>query len=173
MNNGGPDGANLVKVVDTLPSGTTHVSSSASQGACSLAAGVVTCDLGTLNSGASATVTIVVRADATGSINNTASVSSAAVDSNVANNSSTVSTASYTRPQVATASYSNSGSGSFSLDVQTVSGLTYAVEYKNSLDDASWTLLRTFAGTGGIVSVTDTTVGSVPTRFYRVVIQEP
>jgi len=174
VNNGGPDAANLVKVVDTVPTGSTHISSSASQGACALAAGVVTCDLGTLVSGASATVTIVVRADATGSINNTASVSSAAVDSNAANNSATASTASYTQPQVGSTSYASSGGGStFTMNVATLNGLNYAVEYKNSLDDATWTVLTTFPGTGAVVPVPDSTAGSVPTRFYRVVILEP
>ena len=46
-------------VVDTLPAGVTFVSASAG---CVESAGVVTCDVGVLNSGAVAELTIVVTA---------------------------------------------------------------------------------------------------------------
>ena len=47
-------------VVDTLPSGVSFVSATPTQGTCSQAAGVVTCNLGTITSGGVAMITIVV-----------------------------------------------------------------------------------------------------------------
>ena len=60
VTNQGSNSATGVTVVDTLPSGSSYVSSTPSQGTCSHAAGIVTCSLGTILSGGSATITIVV-----------------------------------------------------------------------------------------------------------------
>jgi hypothetical protein len=71
-------------VVDNLPDGTQFVSVTESQGSCSFSTvsghATVTCDLGTLASGATATVTIKVRPTATGSITNNASATSDTAD---------------------------------------------------------------------------------------------
>jgi hypothetical protein len=50
----------------------------------------------------------------------------------------------------------------------TVSGQIYALEFKNTLSDATWTaILPSVTGSGSIMTLTDTTA-TVPTRFYRV-----
>ena len=84
--NAGPSNAPSVVVTDVIPAGSTFVSAAASQGTASEAAGVVTASLGTINSGAGATVTIVVRPVSTGAQVNQASVSGAVTDLNPANN---------------------------------------------------------------------------------------
>lgn len=56
--------------------------------------------------------------------------------------------------------------GSINFDFATAIGPTYVVEYKNSLSDATWTVLRSYAGTGGTITVSDSAVGTA--RFYRV-----
>jgi uncharacterized repeat protein (TIGR01451 family) len=87
--NNGPSQATGVTLTDTLPAGVTFVSSTPSAGTCS-GTTTITCNLGSINNGASVTVTIVVTAPATtGSLSNTASVTSAVTDSNAANNSAT------------------------------------------------------------------------------------
>ena len=91
VSNHGPQDAAGVTVTDALPAGATFVSSSTTVGSCSGTA-TVTCDLGALANGASATVTIVVRPGSAGQLSNTATVSSTTVDPVAGNNSSTVST---------------------------------------------------------------------------------
>jgi hypothetical protein len=58
----------------------------------------------------------------------------------------------------------------FSVSVTTVSGLNYTLQYKNAFTDAGWTPVQTLAGTGGTITLTDTTATNAM-RFYRLVIQ--
>ena len=80
-----------VQVKDELPSGTSLVSASASQGSCS-GSSTVTCSVGRLPAGGSATVTIQVRPSQAGTLSNTASVSGDREDSNAQNNSASTTT---------------------------------------------------------------------------------
>jgi uncharacterized repeat protein (TIGR01451 family) len=89
--NNGPASATNVNVTDALPSGTTFVSATTTQGACSGTATII-CNLGTLTSGANAIVTIVVTPAASGQITNTASASGSEADPDTANNSATTTT---------------------------------------------------------------------------------
>jgi uncharacterized repeat protein (TIGR01451 family) len=86
VTNNGPATATNVTVTDDLPGSLTARSASASQGSCS-GTSTVTCSLGQLANGASATVTIVVRPTSAGQITNTASVTASEPDDNTADNS--------------------------------------------------------------------------------------
>ena len=99
VTNLGPNPATGVTVVDELPGGLSARSFSASQGSCN-GTTTVTCGLGDLASGATATVTIVLRPVSTGSLTNTARVSGNQPDPNEANNSSTQTTTVNARPAV-------------------------------------------------------------------------
>ncbi len=88
VTNQGPDRATSVVVSDTLEAGLTFVSAQASQGACAHVAGVVTCALGNLAAGASASVTIVAQ-PAAGMTLNRAAVASALPDPDPADNQAT------------------------------------------------------------------------------------
>ncbi|HVK23791.1 MAG TPA: M12 family metallo-peptidase [Actinokineospora sp.] len=96
-NHGSPNTAYAVKVVQTLPSDVTFASASAG---CTHAAGVVTCELGNLAPGASATANIVVNVPADLVYNNggpkditsTATASHDGTDPNPANNTATTTT---------------------------------------------------------------------------------
>ena len=92
VTNNGPGGAGDVQVVDTLPAGLAFVSATPSQGTCMEAALVVTCDLGILASGASATIDIVVTTTAAGMLTNTATVTTSSNDPDASNNSDTENT---------------------------------------------------------------------------------
>jgi large repetitive protein len=73
LNNAGPNPATNVAVQDTLPAGYTFVSSTPSQGTYSNITGVWT--VGTVNSGASATLQLTATVNAAGSYANTSQVS--------------------------------------------------------------------------------------------------
>ncbi len=89
ITNAGPEAASGVTLNDPLPAGVNLVSATPSQGTCG---GSVTCDLGSIASGGTATVTIVVNPtkSAGDTLTNTATVASLTGDPNPADNTSTV-----------------------------------------------------------------------------------
>jgi uncharacterized repeat protein (TIGR01451 family) len=85
QNNAAP--ATGVVVTDTLPSQVDFVSATPSQGTpCDRTGSTVTCNLGNMAAGATATVTIVIQPKKTGTISNTVVVASTPPDTNATNN---------------------------------------------------------------------------------------
>jgi serine protease len=120
VSNAGPTPATAVSVTDVLPGGVTFVSAAPSQGTCS-GTTTVTCNLGTINNAAGATVTLIVRPTATTAVlTNTASVASSTPDPALGNNSATTTTM-VNNPVPAITSLNPAsrapGSGAFSLIV--------------------------------------------------------
>jgi uncharacterized protein (TIGR03437 family) len=89
--NNGPDAAADAMATVTLPQGVMFVSANASQGNCT-GSGPVACTLGNLAALAKATITVVVKPTATGSLTLQANVSSATPDINTANNTASQTT---------------------------------------------------------------------------------
>ena len=95
VHNAGPSDAPDALFSDTLPPGTSLLSASAEQGSCGLnradALTIVACELGTLPAGdsVSGTLTLATSPDLTGSLANTASTGSGALDPDATNNTST------------------------------------------------------------------------------------
>ena len=89
-NGGGTDAQNVI-LTYILPSETTFVSASPSQGSCGESGGVVTCDLGTVAASTAVTVIVTVQtgSSARGALLSSASVLFPATDLNPANNSDT------------------------------------------------------------------------------------
>jgi uncharacterized repeat protein (TIGR01451 family) len=102
VENAGPDSATSVVVSDDLPSQVDPVSADPSVGNCEIQGKKVSCELGTLDNGASATVTIEVQARKAGLISNSASVESDVEDPNGANNEDSENTTVIEPPQAAT-----------------------------------------------------------------------
>jgi uncharacterized repeat protein (TIGR01451 family) len=91
VTNNGPLNAPAVVATDALALGVTFGSASASQGTCS-GTTTVSCNLGTLNNAASATITIVATPTLGGTLSNSVNITAGLPDSNTANNSATTST---------------------------------------------------------------------------------
>jgi uncharacterized repeat protein (TIGR01451 family) len=97
VQNNGALSANSVSVVDTLPTNATFVSAAPSAGSCAApSGGMITCSLGTLASGANATITIVVHVPpgtaAGASVQDSAQASTSSDDPNAGNNGASAST---------------------------------------------------------------------------------
>jgi uncharacterized repeat protein (TIGR01451 family) len=94
VTNTGPNAASGVVVNDPVPQGTTFFSASPAPASAPPvgAAGTVVWNVGNLNSGASATLTLRVKVSAKGNtlIVNTATVTSSSSDPNLANNTATI-----------------------------------------------------------------------------------
>ena len=92
VTNNGPGSAANVAVTDGFPpGGITVVSATTSLGSCS-GTQAVTCVLGAMASGQSATITIVVTPSQAGTLANTVNVTSTTPDANAANNGASTST---------------------------------------------------------------------------------
>ncbi len=94
VTNSGPGSAANVVLSDPFPSGAspsiTVNSASITQGSCITVSNTVTCNIGTMASGATAVATIAVTVNAVGSLSQTAIITSTSTDPNSANNSSTL-----------------------------------------------------------------------------------
>jgi T5SS/PEP-CTERM-associated repeat protein len=57
-----------------------------------------------------------------------------------------------------------------SFSFQSVTGLSYTIEYKTNLTDAAWIPLRTETGNGSLFTITDN-VTAAASRFYRIRVE--
>jgi uncharacterized repeat protein (TIGR01451 family) len=87
LTNLGPETASNVALTNTLPAGMNFISANASQGTATNLTTLVTYAPGTLTNGARATLTIIAAASTGGAKTNSATVTSAALDPQPANNS--------------------------------------------------------------------------------------
>jgi uncharacterized repeat protein (TIGR01451 family) len=94
VTNNGPGTATGVVMTDNLPKNAGFASVSTTKGTCEAkpAKATVTCNLGDMASGTSATITIVVKSPTKGPISNKASVTATSPDPNSSNNSDTETT---------------------------------------------------------------------------------
>jgi uncharacterized repeat protein (TIGR01451 family) len=89
VTNSGSGLASGVQLTDSLPANVQFVSATSTAGSCAQSGSTVACSLGDLNNGVSVTVTIIVMPKRTGTITNTAQVSSMSPDPNATNNTDT------------------------------------------------------------------------------------
>lgn len=88
VRNDGPSDAEAVQLKDVVPSALTGVTADTSAGLCTVSSGQVTCPLGDLPAGSTATVTVtgLVSAKAIGELTNSATAESATPDPDASNN---------------------------------------------------------------------------------------
>jgi len=88
--NRGPSTASGVTITDVLPAGAAFISASNPLGTFSQTNGIVTCNISSLASNATGTITITVRPTAAGTVTNSASITSTADEITPANNSASL-----------------------------------------------------------------------------------
>ena len=93
MNNDGPGPAIGLVTTQAVPAGATYSGATTSQGTCSFSAGTVTCSLGSLAAGGSATIRITAKVTAGNGANLSAAarVSGTSYDPNTVNDTATAS----------------------------------------------------------------------------------
>ena len=92
VTNSGPDNTKGVALNQTLPGSVIFVSASSSQGTITHSGTTVSCNLGNLDVGGTATMTVVVLPTTSGTIFSTASVGAVQSDPDLSNNSATIGT---------------------------------------------------------------------------------
>jgi uncharacterized repeat protein (TIGR01451 family) len=123
----GSTGATGVVLTDVLPLNVQFVSATTSQGSCSEPVLVVlTCQLGDVADDESATVTIVVKPIAEGTVANTVTVAGSSPDTNPANNLSTATTTVSADAQTPGGGPGGGGSGGGGLAACTIMGTSLA-----------------------------------------------
>jgi len=164
--NKGPANGTFVVVTDTLPTGFVLSSATASQGTCVNNNGVVTCSLGTLPLGASATVTIVGSASTQGLLVNNVAIGSAESDLTTTDNSASVSLNVYEPiPAHLTGSYILEN-GVFEILMTGQRDETYQIQASTNLVD--WPMVYTkTADSSGKIQFTDTAATNYVHRLYR------
>ncbi len=121
VENTGANDATGVSVADTLPSSVDFVSMSTTAGNCSRTGRDISCALGQVNTGATVTIAIVVKAKKQGTASNTATLTSVD-DTNAANNSDTESTVINKKPAAPKKKGKKKGKGKASCAAPTISG---------------------------------------------------
>lgn len=127
VTNNGTQTATNVSLTDSLPTGADFVSATPNQGFCNGTA-VITCSLGNLASGATATVQITVTPTVTGTLNNTVNVTTSESDVNPVNNNANSSVSVLTPAITADVAVTMSGTPS---TVRRYENVTYTINVSN------------------------------------------
>ena len=167
VTNRGPSAGSAVVVNQTLPAGVTFVSATASQCIVTPVSGNVVANLGTLNIGSAATVTVIARSGAAGLYASTATASATQADQNPADNSATV-TITVAKPFVSiVAAGGTLTSESFSPPngaIEPNEIVTVQLRLRNAGNVSNTNLVATLLETNGVAYV----AGGVYTNSYGV-----
>jgi uncharacterized repeat protein (TIGR01451 family) len=161
ISNAGPSTANDVILSNALPATLSYVLAQSTNGSCSEASGVVTCNISSLNSNAITVVAITVQPNASGSITNIGRVTSSAVDFSTNNNSATNVISVSTTPTL-----NGSVSGANAIFSWPTNALGYGLQYTGQLATNSvWSNLTGAVIINGNYYITNAVTGT--NRFFR------
>jgi uncharacterized repeat protein (TIGR01451 family) len=155
VSNGGPGISTGTTVADQLPAGETLYAATPSQGSCSTSGTKVTCSLGNLANGSSATVTLIVSEANVGSVKNTAAASNDQGSVVFASVTTVISAAGGgSKPQAITGPARNIKSTSAKLTgtVKTLSSTGYFFQYGKSKRYGLGSTLRRLSKTANVAA---------------------
>ncbi len=165
VTNNGPTTATGVDLLDALPTNLVFNSASSTHGTCANTAGTVSCSIGVLAPGVTATVTIVVNAAADGDFVNSVLVGALEPDPDVSNNSASVTTTVFAPvgPQTFTVTNTaDSGAGSLRqaiLDANANAGVVDTIAF-----NIGGSGVRTIAPTTDLPAITDAAIVDATTQ---------
>ncbi|MEO5802635.1 MAG: Calx-beta domain-containing protein, partial [Verrucomicrobiota bacterium] len=168
VTNSGPYAAAGVTLIDTLPTGMNFVSATSTNGSCTNQNGTITCKLGSLNNGATATIFLTVNAVLVGTLTNTVTVFSNSGDPVSTNNTAAATTKVLPVVDIfvtdAVASETGNDVGIFTLNRTGGTGNTLTVRYavsgtaSNGQDFATLSGLVTFPTNSSTATITVTPI---------------
>jgi uncharacterized repeat protein (TIGR01451 family) len=167
VTNFGPTDATGVVLSNVLPTGLSFVGMTQSQGSYSgPTAGVITWNLGSLASGASAQASVVVSPTVSGVITNLIGVRANQTDLNTLDNTQfTLTSTLIPIPAHLAASIL---AGKLELTINAQAGLTYIIQASTNL--TTWTSISTNSPTSsGVIKFSDPTTPPLKARYYRTV----
>jgi uncharacterized repeat protein (TIGR01451 family) len=167
VTNSGPSASTNAIVSDTLTSGVTLVSSSATQGSVTPNGQQLIWNVGSLGTNSGAQLTLVVHGNSTGSIVSSAIVNAGTPDPNPDDDSasSTVNVVVPSAPQLS-ANFTGSN-GAFKMTVTGTPGQNYTIQASTNLVTGPW--ISVFTNSGSFI-FTDSNATNYPYRFYRALI---
>jgi len=167
VTNGGPAAATGVWITNWLPSGVAFVSANSTLGTVNVAGSQVTAQIGALNSGSGALLTVVVNPLNAGVLTNVAESISAIADPATANNRALLITTVNPATPPSLAPPSPAPGGGIQIGINGAPGMIYYVEASTNL--VNWTRIQTNVLAGATGTFTDSaTAGAL--RFYRIVL---
>ncbi len=166
VTNYGPSASTGVTVTNPLPSGAQFVSATNSQGTVSTNGSLLAWNVGPLAANAGATLTLVLRPTAAGSVTNSAIVSSVTSDPNSDDNAAsvTVTVGVSSPPQFGSLVISN---GTFRLTITNPTNPPASIIIQASTNLFNW--VNIFTSTPPF-TFTDPSSTNYPSRFYRAVL---
>jgi uncharacterized repeat protein (TIGR01451 family) len=167
VTNSGPSASTNAIVSDTLTSGVTLVSSSATQGSVTPNGQQLIWNVGSLGTNSGAQLTLIVHGNSTGSIVSSAIVNAGTPDPNSDDDSAsaTVNVVVPSAPQLS-ANFTGSN-GAFKMTVTGTPGQNYTIQASTNLVTGPW--VNVFTNSGSFI-FTDSNATNYPYRFYRALI---
>ncbi len=165
VSNRGPATATSVQVTNQLPAGALLTFKRASQGTVQQLGETVYAELGSLASGAVATVDLSVYPVFSGTATNMAGVAASEADFAPGNNTAIVLLSVTPAPLSALSDPKPATGGTFEFMLNGQPGLRYVIEYSSNF--VVWSSLSTNMPAGGKIVVNDPGATAAPVRFYR------
>ena len=166
VTNYGPSISTNVSVVDSLPLGTTVISTNASQGTVSRSGSTLNWTVGTLNVGSGASLVVTVQSHGAGALVSSATADAGTPDPN-SDDDNAIATVNIAQLSTTLTPYVTNGTFHISIPGPTNPTVTVIVQANSNLVSTNW--VNVYTGTPPI-NFTDPAASNSVSRFYRALL---